>query len=215
MPAPALEELLNPATTVVLTMELQRGVAGDLSFIPALAEAVAATGAATAAGEVCALARAAGALVAHCTLEQRHGAVGYRVNARMLGMWARLRSADGHLACEEGTPEAALMPELGAAPTDVVVPRHSGVTPFAPSALDTLLRNSGIRTVVATGVSVNMGIPGLAMEAVNLGYDVVLVREAVAGFPQEYADQVMDNSLALLTTIIGLRDLRAAWAQGE
>jgi nicotinamidase-related amidase len=138
--------------------------------------------------------------------------VGYRANARMLGLWARLRSPDGRLACEQGTPEAALMPELGVEATDVVVARHSGVTPFAPSSLDTLLRNSGIRTVVATGVSVNMGIPGLSMEAVNLGYDVVIVREAVAGFPQEYAAQVMDNSLALLTTVIDLGDLRTAWA---
>ena len=213
MPTPALDQLINPASTAVLTMELQRGVAGDLSFIPALADSVSATGAAAAAGEVCALARGAGAMVVHCTLEQRPGGVGYRANARMLGMWARLRSSDGHLACEEGTREAALMPELGAQPTDVVVPRHSGVTPFAPSALDTLLRNSGIRTVIATGVSVNMGIPGLSIEAVNLGYDVVVVREAVAGFPQAYADQVMDNSLALLTTIIGVGDLRAAWSQ--
>lgn len=211
MPAPTLDELLAPPTTAVLTMELQRGVAGDLSFIPALAESVRSTGSATAAGEVCALARRAGAMVVHCTLEQRPGGVGYRANARMLGMWARLRSADGRLACEEGTPEAALMPELSVDPRDVVVPRHSGVTPFAPSALDTLLRNSGIRTVVVTGVSVNMGIPGLAMEAVNLGYDVVVVREAVAGFPQEYADQVMDNSLALLTTLVGLADLRSVW----
>jgi hypothetical protein len=33
----------------------------------------------------------------------------------------------------------------------------------------------------------------------------------VAGFPQEYADQVMDNSLALLTTLVGLADLRSVW----
>lgn len=211
MPAPDLASLLEPATTAVLTMELQRGVAGDLSFIPALAGAVASTGAAVAAGEVCALARSAGALVVHCTLEQRPGGVGYRANARMLGMWARLRSPEGRLACEEGTPEAELMPEVGAQPTDVVAPRHSGVTPFAPSDLDTLLRNSGTRTVVVTGVSLNMGIPGLAMEAVNLGYDVVVVREAVAGFPAEYAAQVMDNSLVLLATVVGLADLRAVW----
>lgn len=193
-------------------MELQRGVAGDLSFIPSLAESVAATGAALAAGEVCALARSAGAMVVHCTLEQRPGGVGYRANARMLGMWAGLRSPDGHLACEEGTPEAELMPELGFAPTDVVAARHSGVTPFAPSALDTLLRNSGIRTVVVTGVSLNMGISGMAMEAVNLGYNVVVVRQAVAGFPQEYAEQVLNNSLVLLATVVDVDNLRTAWS---
>jgi nicotinamidase-related amidase len=211
MPAPTLSSLLAPASTAVLTMELQRGVAGDLSFIPALAQAVTDVGSAKAAGEVCALARTAGTMVVHCTLEQRPGAVGYRKNARMLGMWARQRSPEGRLACEEGSPEAELMPELDVQASDVVVPRHSGVTPFAPSALDTLLRNCNITTVVVTGVSVNMGIPGLAMEAVNLGYDVVVVRDAVAGFPKEYADQVMDNSLALLTTLVTLDDVRQAW----
>jgi nicotinamidase-related amidase len=69
--------------------------------------------------------------------------------------------------------------------------------------------------VVVTGVSVNMGIPGLAMEAVNLGYDVVVVREAVAGFPAEYAAQVMDNSLALLTTIVTVSDLQREWGSSR
>jgi nicotinamidase-related amidase len=211
VPAPSLDHLLDPAGTAVLTMELQRGVAGDLSFIPALAEAVAATGAATAAGEVCALARKAGARVVHCTLEQRRDGVGYRANARMLGRWDGLRNPDGRRACEVGTPEAELMPEIGAGPDDVVVPRGSGVTPFAPSDLDTVLRNLGIRTVVATGVSVNMGIPGLAMEAVNLGYDVVIVPEAVAGIPAEYAQAILQNSLSLLTTIVELPRLRELW----
>ena len=41
-------------------------------------------------------------------------------------------------------------------------------------------------TVVATGVSVNVGIMGLCLSAVDLGYQVVLVRDAVAGVPAEY-----------------------------
>lgn len=213
MPAPDLDRLLDPSRTAVLTMELQRGVAGDLSFIPALAQAVTETGAADAAGEVCSLARRAGAHVVHCTLEQRPGGAGYLANARMLGAWDRLRSPDGRRACEVGTREAELMPELGTAATDVVVPRHSGVTPFGPSNLDVLLRNWDVRTVVATGVSTNMGIPGLTMEAVNLGYDVVVVRDAVAGVPADYAQAVMDNSLVLLATVIGLADLRERWSR--
>lgn len=214
MPAPDVNLLLDPSRTAVLTMELQRGVAGDLSFIPALARAVAATGSAAAAGEVCALAREAGARVVHCTLEQRPGGAGYLANARMLGAWDKLRGSDGRRACEVGSPEAELMPEVGPASTDVVVPRHSGVTPFAPSALDLLLRGWGVSTVLAAGVSTNMGIPGLAMEAVNLGYDVVVVREAVAGVPADYAQAVMDNSLVLLATVIGLADLRQLWGSG-
>jgi nicotinamidase-related amidase len=192
-------------------MELQRGVAGDLSFIPMLADAVRDQGAATAAGEACSLARQAGARVVHCTLVQRAGGAGYRANARMLGRWDRLRSADGRRACELGTPEAELMPEIGYQNSDVIVPRGSGVTPFAPSDLDTVLRNLNISTVVVTGVSLNMGILGLTMEAVNLGYDVVIVREAVAGVPAEYAQSVMDISMPLLATVIELATLREVW----
>ena len=36
-----LAELLDPAHTAVLTMELQRGVVGDASIVPAVAEQVA------------------------------------------------------------------------------------------------------------------------------------------------------------------------------
>ena len=39
-------------------------------------------------------------------------------------------------------------------------------------------------TVVATGVSVNLGVLGLAIEACNLGYQVVVPRDAVAGHPR-------------------------------
>ena len=52
-----------------------------------------------------------------------------------------------------------------------------------------------MRTVVATGVSVNLGVFGLAIEAVNLGYTVVVPRETVAGLPQEYAEAILANTL--------------------
>ncbi len=55
--------------------------------------------------------------------------------------------------------------------------------------------------MVATGVSVNLGVLGLAIEAVNLGYRVVVPRDTVAGLPEEYADAVLDNTFPLITTL--------------
>jgi nicotinamidase-related amidase len=211
MPAPVLETLLAPATTAVLTMEMQRGVAGDLSALPAVSQAVSEAGTAGAVADLCGLARHAGAMVVHCPLEIRPGGVGYRANARMLASWQKLRTPDGRMVCEIGTPHAELMPEIRAEASDVLVPRGSGVSPFGPSDLDTVLRNAGIRTVVATGVTLNMGVFGMAVEAVNLGYDVVIVREAVIGFPAEYATSLLDTSLALLTTVLDLADVRKVW----
>jgi len=49
---------------------------------------------------------------------------------------------------------------------------------------------------------------------VNLGYQVVLPRDAVAGIPQEYADAVIDGTLALLATVTTTDEVLAAWEPG-
>jgi nicotinamidase-related amidase len=70
----------------------------------------------------------------------------------------------------------------------------------------------GITTVVATGNSVNIGVLGLVISAVDLGYQVVVPRDAVAGVPKEYADAVIDNTFAMLATVCTTDDLVAAWS---
>ena len=62
-----LAELLAPEDTAVLTMEVQRGVLGDLSMIPDLVDEVHAEGVLEHIGAVCRAARAAEARVVHCT----------------------------------------------------------------------------------------------------------------------------------------------------
>ena len=77
--------------------------------------------------------------------------------------------------------------------------------------LDAVLRNLGVSTIVAVGVSVNVAITNLVMDAVNAGYNVVLPRDAVAGIPADYADAVIDNTLSLLATLTTTDDLIEAW----
>jgi len=69
-----------------------------------------------------------------------------------------------------------------------------------------LLRNLGIRTVVATGVSV---ITGLTIEAVNAGYQVVIPHQAVTGTPDDYVEAMFANRLRLLATITSVDDVVA------
>ena len=85
--------------------------------------------------------------------------------------------------------------------------RLHGVSPFTGTSLDTWLRSLGVETVVATGVSVNLGVLGLAIEAVNLGYRVVVPRDTVAGIPAAYADALLDNTFPLITTVTTVDDL--------
>jgi nicotinamidase-related amidase len=126
-------------------------------------------------------------------------------------MSARVRREGGSTSTDIGTPGAELVPELGLDPRDIVVPRLHGMSPFMSTSLDQILRNLGITTVVATGVSVNLGIFGMSMSAVDLGYQVVLVRDGVAGVPPDYAESVIDNSLNLLATVVTADQLLDAW----
>jgi biuret amidohydrolase len=51
------------------------------------------------------------------------------------------------------------------------------------------------------------------MDAVNLGYQVVVPRDAVAGVPSSYADAVLDNTVSLLAEVVTTADVLAAWTQ--
>jgi nicotinamidase-related amidase len=73
------------------------------------------------------------------------------------------------------------------------------------------LRAEGIRTVVATGVSVNIGIFGLALEAVNFGYRVVIATDCVTGLPADYSAAVLKNSLSLLATQLTSSQILDIW----
>ena len=104
-----------------------------------------------------------------------------------------------------------LLPELGSAPTDVTLTRWHGVGPMGGTDLDAVLRNLGVSTIVVVGVSLNIAIPNLVMDAVNAAYNVVLPRDAVAGVPAEYGEAVIANSLSLLATVTTTDELIAAW----
>ncbi len=192
-------------------MELQQGVVGPDALLPELVQRVAEAKTVEAAVRVCQAARAVGARVVHCTAEHRADGAGATENAKIMALIGKLRREQGVLPTEIGTPGAALVAELGPEPADIVIPRMHGMTPFMSTSLDQMLRNLGTRTVVATGVSVNIGILGLCLNALDLGYQVVLVRDAVAGVPAEYADVVIDNTLSLIATITTSTELCSLW----
>ncbi len=201
-----LAALIDPSHTAVLTMELQNGVVGVESPLRELADAAGAANVVTNTAKVVRAARTVGARVVHCTFEGRADRAGSSTNAPLLRMLAR--SEERFVT---GSTAAALVAELGPEPSDIVCARCHGVTPFPGTELDATLRNLGVRTVIATGVSVNVGILGMVMGAVDLGYEVVVVTDAVAGLPADYAKAVIDNTLAALATRVTSDAVVDAW----
>ena len=206
MARPALEELVHPDRTALVFQELQRGVVGDESALPALAEAAREVGVIANALRLAPAARAAGVPVIHATAENLPGGFGVNRNARL---FAGTRRAGGENAPQSSSVEP--MPGLYEE-GDLILPRYHGLSPMTGGPLDSLLRNSGITTVVVAGVSLNVAIPNLVFDSVNRSYQVIVVADAVAGTPREYGDQVIEHCLRLLATMASTEEVMKAWS---
>lgn len=199
-----LAALVDPAHTALVTQECQVGVIGARSALPELAAAGQAIVPNIA--TLVTAARAAGVRVVHCLAERRADGQGANRNARLFQYMAR---AEQKLL--PGSDAAALVPEIPVADTDLVLTRLHGISPFQGTELDFLLRNEGVTTIVGTGVSVNVAIQNLAFDAVNSSYQMVLPRDAVAGFPTEYVDMVFQHTLGAISTVTTTAALLTAW----
>jgi len=200
-----LRGLVDPGHTALVTQEIQRGVVGDLSALPDLAAA-----ARPAIPNVARLARAARNAqvpVLHCTAERRADGRGANRNARIFQYMAR-----AEVKLLPGSAAAEVVPEVEVAESDIVLPRLHGLSPFQGTELDFVLRNLGVRTIVGVGVSVNVAIQNFAFDAVNAGYQMVIPRDAVAGWPREYVEMVFANTLGAVATLVTTEEIEKTWA---
>ena len=195
---------LELSGAAVVTSECQNGVIGPESVLPELAAAARATVIPNGA-RLCAAARSAGIPVLHCVAGRRPDDRGSNRNARLFG--AMLKSP---VRLDLGSAAADVVAEFDVQPSDFVLSRMHGLNPMAGTDLDPILRNLGVTTIVVIGVSVNIAVTNLVMDAVNHGYQVVLPRDAVVGVPADYADAVIDNTLSLLAEVTTTSEVVAA-----
>ena len=201
-----LNELVAPGHTALLTVEVQEGVVGAGSVLPAIAAAAAATAMVANIARLARSARTVGVPVIHCTAERRPDGLGANRNARLFVAAQKSRSA------YESSGTSRVDAGVGVEPSDLVLPRLHGLSPMTNTSLDPVLRNLGVQTIVATGVSVNVALLGLAFEGVNHGYQVVIPRDAVAGVDDEYVEAVFANTLSLIATVTTTDTLIELWS---
>jgi nicotinamidase-related amidase len=201
-----LRALVAPEHTALVLQEVQNGVVGSPSALPALADAAAAVNLVENCARLAQAAREVGVTVLHCTAETRDDGRGANGNARL---FAGVKKSPVRLS--PGSAAVQVPAEIGVDARDLVLPRYHGVGPMTGTQLDSILRNLGATTIVGVGVSVNIGITNLAFDAVNRGYQIVMPRDAIAGVPADYAQAVIDNTLNLVATITSTDDVVAAW----
>lgn len=197
-----------PASSALVVFECQEGVVLPTGHLPGLAAAVEAGDVIEHIAALQEAARTNGVPVFFCAVRRRADGVGNPFNTP-LEQRLRARAGDAGTVPEMGPIVEALAPRPG----EVVVERQHGLTGFYESGLDAYLRNCGVRTLVLTGVSVNLGILGTAIEAVNRGYRVVVPTDAVAGDPPEYAEQALRYSVRNVAFLSTSDEIAAIWRE--
>ncbi|KOU59889.1 isochorismatase [Streptomyces sp. MMG1533] len=191
-----LRELLDPATTVLLTVECQQGVVGPDGALPELADEARSSGALANVARLVAAAHEGGVQVIHAIAERRPDGRGAGRNARLFRAAERLpvQQLSGTTAVRPAAP-------IEVAEEDFVVRRLHGLSPIQGTEVDALLRNLGCRTLIVTGVSANVAIPNTVFDAVNRGYTAVVPTDAIAGVPSDYTPAMIRHTLALVATL--------------
>jgi nicotinamidase-related amidase len=213
-----LAELVVPESTVVLTQECQKGVIGDLSLLPALAESAKAIGLVEHVNRLVTTGRAAGCGILHCIAATRDDRRGASTNAPLFqGTRAKDDGSSeagpsGPGPMTPGGPGTELMDGIESAESDLFSTRIGGLSPVNGTDVPTLLRNLGAKTVVIAGVSTNVAIPNATLDCVNFGFNVVIPRDAITGYPVDYTDVIIKNTLSLVAKITTTDELVELWS---
>ena len=76
--------------------------------------------------------------------------------------------------------------------SDTVIPKNTA-SMFIGTNYEMILRNSGITTIVLTGISTEYGVESTARDALNRGFFPVIITDAVSSMSQDGHDRSLIN----------------------
>ncbi|HWP66504.1 MAG TPA: cysteine hydrolase [Candidatus Limnocylindria bacterium] len=101
----------------------------------------------------------------------------------------------------EGTWGAEIHPALAATPQDFVLERTVGVDGSYGTQLYPVLRQLRRTTMLMTGVSTNIAIESIVRASVNRGFDMVVIEDCCASYPDDWHRFSIENIMPLLATV--------------
>jgi biuret amidohydrolase len=177
-----LEEVCDPSRTALLVYDMQAGIfqqAPELtSVIPQVSEVLAA-------------ARAANLRIffgRHMSLPNELMGVS---QLRTAMKWQRAEKvADVKPLFLRDSPEFSLIPEMQPLPNEIVFDKV-GMSFFAGTPLDMVLRDCGINTLIIVGVVLEIGITPTVANGIDLGYIPIVVSNACGSVDKEARERAL------------------------
>lgn len=111
----------------------------------------------------------------------------------------------------EGTWGAETHAAVAPQPQDFVFTRCVGVDGSVGTQLYPVMRMLGRDALLVCGVSTNLAVEGLVRASVNRGFEMFVVEDCCAGFPDAWHDFSVTNILPLLSTVTDAAAVQAAF----
>lgn len=165
----------------------QRGLSG------VLAEAVARRGVLPRLREVLQSCRAVGIPVFYINVANKPGMAKPRTRLH--------RIAGRRPLLIEGTWGAQVHEALAPTPSDFVLERCVGIDGSYGTQLYPVLRLLGRSVLLVAGVSTNLAVEGLVRGSVNRGFEVAVLEDCCASYPEEWHRFSVENILPLISTV--------------
>ena len=192
------ELVLDPRSTAVVIIDLQKGVVGmqgaPHSTQSVVKNSVALIGAARAAGALPVLVRVGLA---------PDGADALRPTADEAPRWGASLPPDW----------AELIPELGSRPSDVVIQKRQWGA-FYGTDLDLQLRRRGIKTIVLCGIATEIGVESTARDAYERGYEQVFAEDAMTARNAESHENSVKRIFPRMGRVRSANEIAAALRAG-
>jgi nicotinamidase-related amidase len=187
-PLPALD----PSSTAVVLIDLQRGIVGYPTEPRPAAEVV------RNASRLTAAVRRRGGLVVLVHVVQARDASSLHPDV------------DAALPAREPPPDAmTIVPELGPEDGDIVVTKRQWGA-FYGTDLDLHLRRRGQRTILLGGIATNIGVEATARDAWERSYQLVFVEDAMAALSAADHTQSITRVFPRLGRVASTDDVLAA-----
>jgi ureidoacrylate peracid hydrolase len=105
------------------------------------------------------------------------------------------QAAWSHKTFEYGTWGGEIRPEFAAQPGDIVALEHWCSSGFANTDLDLQLKTHGIHQLIVIGLVAHTCVEATVRFAVELGYQVTVVKDATASYSAEHMHAALDINL--------------------
>jgi nicotinamidase-related amidase len=112
----------------------------------------------------------------------------------------------------EGTWGVRVHEALAPRPEDFVLERTVGIDGSYGTQLYPVLRQLGRSTMIMTGVSTNLAVEGIVRASVNRGFDMIVVEDCCASYPDEWHRFSVENILPLISTVTSAEEVIAGLA---